>query len=43
VTVNSIVREREAGTLEQLLVTPVRPLGVMIGKLIPYGVIGFIG
>jgi ABC-type multidrug transport system permease subunit len=42
-TVNSIVREREAGTLEQLLVTPVRPLGLMIGKIIPYGVIGFIG
>ena len=42
-TVNSIVREREAGTLEQLLVTPVRPLGLMIGKIIPYLVIGFIG
>ncbi len=42
-TVNAIVREREAGTLEQLLVTPVRPLGLMIGKIIPYGVIGFIG
>lgn len=42
-TVNAIVREREAGTLEQLLVTPVRPLGLLIGKLIPYGVIGFIG
>lgn len=42
-TVNSIVKEREAGTLEQLLVTPVRPLGLMVGKLIPYGIIGFIG
>jgi len=42
-TVNSVVREREAGTLEQLLVTPVRPLGLMIGKLIPYGAIGFVG
>jgi ABC-type multidrug transport system permease subunit len=42
-TVNSIVREREIGTLEQLLVTPVKPLGLMIGKLIPYLIIGFIG
>ncbi len=42
-TVNSIVKEREVGTLEQLLVTPVRPLGLMVGKLIPYGIIGFIG
>ncbi|HEY9786690.1 MAG TPA: ABC transporter permease [Candidatus Obscuribacterales bacterium] len=42
-TVNSIVRERVSGTLEQLLLTPVRPLGLMIGKLIPNGVIGFTG
>lgn len=42
-TVNAIVREREVGTLEQLLVTPVKPLGLMLGKLIPYCVIGFIG
>jgi ABC-2 type transport system permease protein len=32
----SIVRERERGTLEQLMVTPVSPLGVVVGKLIPY-------
>src|SRR5215216_5647515 len=37
----SIVRERERGTLEQLLVTPVRPFGLMLGKLVPYGLIGF--
>ena len=36
----AIVREREAGTLEQLLVTPVNPLGLMLGKLVPYLVIG---
>jgi ABC-type multidrug transport system permease subunit len=42
-TVNSIVREREVGTLEQLLVTPVKPLGLMVGKLIPYSIIGFVG
>lgn len=42
-TVNSIVRERVTGTLEMLLLTPVKPLGLMIGKLIPNGVIGFAG
>lgn len=41
-TAFAIVRERERGTLEQLLVTPVRPLGLMLGKLLPYGVIGFL-
>ncbi len=35
-TAFSIVREREQGTLEQLLVTPVRPFGLMLGKLVPY-------
>jgi ABC-2 type transport system permease protein len=39
-TAFSIVRERERGTLEQLLVTPVRPFGLMLGKLAPYGLIG---
>jgi ABC transporter DrrB family efflux protein len=39
-TAFSIVRERERGTLEQLLVTPVRPFGLMLGKLVPYGLIG---
>jgi len=32
----SIVRERERGTLEQLMVTPVSPLAVVTGKLLPY-------
>jgi len=36
----SIVREREHGTLEQLLVTPIHPLGLVLGKLAPYLVIG---
>src|ERR1043165_8291565 len=40
-TAFSIVRERERGTLEQLLVTPIRPVGLMLGKLVPYGLIGF--
>ena len=35
-TAFSIVREKERGTLEQLLVTPVRPLGLMLGKIVPY-------
>lgn len=36
----AIVREREKGTLEQLLVTPIDPLGLMLGKLGPYLFIG---
>ncbi len=36
----AIVRERERGTLEQLMVTPVNPLGLMLGKLGPYLFIG---
>ncbi|MFN0151179.1 MAG: ABC transporter permease [bacterium] len=38
----AIVRERERGTLEQLMVTPVSPLGVVMGKLIPYLFLSFI-
>ena len=38
----AIVREREHGTLEQLLVTPIDPLGLMLGKLAPYLVIGLV-
>jgi len=37
----SLVRERERGTLEQLTMTPVAPLGLMVGKMIPYGTLGF--
>ena len=40
-TAFSIVREKERGTLEQLFVTPVRPLGLLLGKLLPYLFIGF--
>jgi ABC-2 type transport system permease protein len=36
----ALVRERERGTLEQLLVTPIHPLGLMMGKLIPYLIFG---
>jgi ribosome-dependent ATPase len=38
----SIVGERERGTLEQLLVTPIGVTGLMLGKIIPYALIGFI-
>jgi ABC-2 type transport system permease protein len=37
----SIVREKERGTLEQLFVTPVRPMGLLLGKMLPYLIIGF--
>ncbi|MBS0203594.1 MAG: ABC transporter ATP-binding protein/permease [Planctomycetes bacterium] len=36
----AIVRERELGTLEQLFVTPVGRLGLLLGKLVPYACIG---
>jgi ABC-2 type transport system permease protein len=39
-TAVAIVREREFGTLEQLLVTPIHPLGLMLGKLTPYLFVG---
>ncbi|HHW04044.1 MAG TPA: ABC transporter permease [Thermoanaerobacterales bacterium] len=35
-TAFSLVRERERGTIEQLIVTPIKPAELMIGKLIPY-------
>lgn len=41
-TALSIVREKENGTLEQLLVTPVGRFGLMVGKLVPYAVLGLI-
>jgi drug efflux transport system permease protein len=40
-TAFAIVREKEKGTLEQLFVTPVRPFGLLLGKLLPYLFIGF--
>jgi ABC-2 type transport system permease protein len=38
----AIVREREKGTFEQLLVTPIDPLGLMLGKLCPYLVLSLV-
>lgn len=37
----SIVKEKELGTFEQLMVTPIRPVHVVIGKIIPFTIIGF--
>jgi ABC-2 type transport system permease protein len=42
VTALSITRERERGTMENLLAMPVRPLEVMLAKVVPYIVIGYI-
>ncbi len=41
-TATAIVRERERGTIEQLIVTPIRPLELVIGKLLPYVVLAII-
>lgn len=38
----AITREKELGTMEQLLVSPVRPVQIVIGKVIPYLILGFI-
>ena len=38
----AIVRERELGTLEQLFVTPVGRSAVLLGKLCPYALVGFV-
>ncbi len=35
ITVTSVVRERELGTMEQILVTPTRPLELIMGKMVP--------
>ncbi|WP_027190149.1 ABC transporter permease [Fundidesulfovibrio putealis] len=42
ITALAITRERERGTMENLLCTPVRPFEVMIGKIVPYIVVGYI-
>ena len=41
-SVTVIVREREMGTLEQLVVTPIQPIELMLGKIIPLIVLGYI-
>ncbi len=42
VTAMGLAREREMGTLEQVLVTPIRPVWLLAGKMAPYVVFGFV-
>ncbi|MDR3474932.1 MAG: ABC transporter permease [Devosia sp.] len=42
ITAVAIVKESERGTMEMLLATPVRPLEVMLGKILPYVFVGYI-
>lgn len=41
-TALAIVREREVGTLEQLMVSPLQPIELIAGKLIPFAIIGMV-
>jgi ABC-2 type transport system permease protein len=41
-TALAIIRERESGNLEQLLVSPLRPLELILGKTIPFALIGLL-
>lgn len=38
----AVVKEKEIGTLEQLIVTPIKPYQLILGKLIPFAILGFI-
>ncbi len=42
ITSLAITRERERGTMENLLITPVRPIEVLLGKILPYIIVGYI-
>jgi ABC-2 type transport system permease protein len=42
ITALAITRESERGTMENLLATPVRPLEVMLGKIVPYILVGYL-
>ncbi len=41
-TATAVVRERERGTIEQLIVTPIRSWELMVGKLLPYTILAFL-
>jgi ABC-2 type transport system permease protein len=41
-TATAIVRERERGTIEQLIVTPIRPMELVIGKITPYVILAIV-
>ncbi len=40
-TAMAVVREREIGTMEQLMVSPIRPVELILGKTLPFALIGF--
>src|SRR5207244_3401284 len=42
ITSMAIVRERERGTLEQLIVTPIEKASLMIGKIVPFILVGYV-
>jgi ABC-2 type transport system permease protein len=42
ITAMAIVRERERGTLEQLVVTPISRMGLMLGKVLPFAIVGYV-
>ncbi len=37
----AVVREREVGTMEQLMVTPIKPVELILGKTVPFAAVGF--
>ena len=41
-TAMAIVREKEIGTMEQLMVTPIRPIELMLGKTLPFAAVGLL-
>jgi ABC-2 type transport system permease protein len=41
-TAMAIVREKEIGTMEQLMVTPIRPVELMLGKTLPFALVGLV-
>jgi ABC-2 type transport system permease protein len=41
-TAQAIIREKEIGTMEQLMVTPMRPIELMLGKTIPFAFVGLV-
>lgn len=38
----AVVREKEIGTMEQLMVTPIRPVELMLGKMLPFAAVGLL-
>ena len=42
ITAMALVRERERGTLEQLIVTPISKMGLMVGKVLPFALVGYV-